>query len=410
MPSVARCARGSRLIKRTLIVAWLVLLLSAGVIVLIKATIPNLVPSRGTTIANGQMLGKNFVGFYASGVLANDGRPSDIYDDKIMFAAESDVAGRPVKLHWPYPPGVLLVTAPLAALPYLPAVLIWLGLGLAGAAYATWQFGRRPEFLILLPLCPSFSFCIIFGQTGLIAAGLVAGGMLLLPQRPGLAGILFGLLTIKLQLAFLLPFCLLAGRHVKTLIAMAATGLVLELLAVALFGTGTLLAFLHAASTTLDNVTRDPLLRARVPTIYAAAIDGGLGRPPALAIQVGVSLLAIAAVGFIWHRSKDPSLRALGWAAGLPLSVPYLVDYDLAVFVVPLAGLAWRHWRREIDLADALAITLLWSTPILVQLLTHAARFQIGALMPLALLLYALRAVVRPRDLESSLRGAIAPA
>jgi alpha-1,2-mannosyltransferase len=395
------------LIKRTLIVAWLVLLLSAGVIVLLNATIPNLVPSRGTTIANGQMLGKNFVGFYASGVLANAGRPAEIYDDKAMFATESAIAGRPVKLHWPYPPGILLVTAPLAALPYLPAVLIWFGLGLAGAAYAVWRFGRRPEFLILLPLCPTVSFCIIFGQTGLIAAGLVAGGLLLLARRPALAGILLGLLTIKLQLAFLLPFCLLAGRHVKALIAMAATGLVVELLAAALFGTGTALAFFTAASTTLDNVIRDPLLLARVPTVYAAAIDGGLGRPAALSIQAVASLLAIAAVAFIWQRSKDPSLRALAWAAGLPLSVPYIVDYDLAVFVVPLAGLAWRHWRRGIDLADVLAITLLWATPILVQLVNYTARFQIGALMPLALLLYALRETLRPRRFATLVPDAV---
>jgi hypothetical protein len=147
-----------------------------------------------------------------------------------------------------------------------------------------------------------------------------------------------------------------------------------------------------------------------VPTVYAAAIDGGLARPFALTLQIGASLLAIAAAGFVWQRKTDPTLRALAWAAALPLSVPYIVDYDLAVFVVPLAGLAWRQWRRGLDLAGALAITLLWAAPILVQLVTYAAKFQIAAAMPLALLLYALREVLRRQRCETAAPGAAVPA
>ena len=55
---------------------------------------------------------------------------------------------------------------------------------------------------------PPVFLCLMQGQTGLLAAALLGGGLLALRPRPVLAGVLFGLLTVKPQLGLLLPFAL----------------------------------------------------------------------------------------------------------------------------------------------------------------------------------------------------------
>ena len=72
-----------------------------------------------------------------------------------------------------------------------------------------------------LPCCmsavlasPAVFINAMFGQNGALTAALLIGG-LLMPRRSGLilAGILFGLLTIKPHLGILVPFCLIASRN-----------------------------------------------------------------------------------------------------------------------------------------------------------------------------------------------------
>ena len=64
--------------------------------------------------------------------------------------------------------------------------------GRAGRTLRTW-LGR----LVLLALAPAVVANIGFGQTGFVLASLMIAGLVNLDRRPVLAGIMFGLLTIK---------------------------------------------------------------------------------------------------------------------------------------------------------------------------------------------------------------------
>ena len=71
--------------------------------------------------------------------------------------------------------------------------------------------------------------------------------------------------------------------------------------------------------------------------------------------------------------------------------MPYLFDYDLAIFVVPLAALA-RHCRlSKAGWASAAVITALWAAAPLVRPLAAAAGYQAGAIGAAILLLFALQ-------------------
>src|SRR5206468_4770979 len=89
------------------------------------------------------------------------------------------------------------------------------GLALASLAFVLWRLSGSIALALFLPLFPAVSYAAMTSQFPLLAAAIAGAGLLLLRDRPGWAGFLFGLLTLKLQLALLLPFCLWAGRGKK---------------------------------------------------------------------------------------------------------------------------------------------------------------------------------------------------
>src|SRR3546814_10644419 len=71
---------------------------------------------------------------------------------------------------------------------------------------------------------------------GFLTGALLIGGLRLLGTKPIVAGILFGILTVKPQLGILLPFALLAARQWTAIAAAGATTVLLVGISVLLFG------------------------------------------------------------------------------------------------------------------------------------------------------------------------------
>ena len=386
---VASAAAGDGLLRAVALCIWIVPLLFAGILLLILTIIPNMTPANGVLNAGGRPVGLDFIALYSAGTLLREGRAAAAYDDQAIAAAESANAGAEItNLRWPYPPGNLPLAGALASLPYLPALAVWLGLALLGLGIAVWKITDRLVMALLLPVFPAVSYDAMTGQTGIAAAALAGGGFWLLPRNPALAGILFGCLTLKPQLALLLPFCLLAARQWKALAYFLATAVALQLLGLAVGGVDTAAAFLASAAGQMDRVAATPALVDRVPTVFIGLISAGVSPSAAMAGQALATVATVAVVCLVWRQSQTPLWRSLGWAAGLPLSVPYVFDYDLAVLTIPIACFAAAAAPR-IGGFEALAITLLWSMAVLVSPIAAAIGLQLGCLPAAALLAYA---------------------
>jgi len=183
-------------------------------------------------------LRNDFAGLWSVGHMVLQGSASEAYLPDLALAAEADfVPEHDVRLPWFYPPPMFALIAPLAVLPYLPAFFLWTGGGLFGLAWSLRALAPSTPAVWLLLASPGLIWILRFGQTGVLAAGLLGGALYFLARgRPVAAGILIGLLTFKPHLGLLVPFALIAGKEWRAFAAAAFTTLAVAVASTFAFG------------------------------------------------------------------------------------------------------------------------------------------------------------------------------
>ena len=327
----------------------------------------------------------DFEAFYEAGRFVLRGDASGAYDDVRMIATEHQAfPGMTVRLPWNYPPGLQLLVAPLSALPYVPAWLVWSALGyvafLAGVRSLT---PRTVEPLWIL--APAVAVNLFFGQNALLFVGCLMTGVGLLERRPLLAGCLIGLLACKPQFAPAPLALLVVGRHWRSLGTAVASQAVLFCATLMLMGTGPWSGFveriLHPASVFTSSSSDWRAIPSVMTLCRTLGLTGAIGSATHWIVAGGVALMA----AWTWHRTKE--VRARTAAAGLAclLITPYLRGYDFA-FLIPAAILltegpaALGTGPRTV--ANHAASTLCWLAPALLMFTTPVIQY--GPLIPLS--------------------------
>jgi hypothetical protein len=346
-----------------------------------------LFPASGLHTRLGGTVGGDFLAFYSAASLAWGRAASEVYNLTHLFNLEAAISGIALRTPCPYPPVFLLYAAPLAAIPYLPALYLWLFASTSPFALVTRRLSGLA--LPLIALSPPVIQNAIDGQNGALTASLFAVGLSLLTGgRPVLAGISFAFLSYKPQTFLLIPVCLIAAREYRALVAAAAAGAVLWITSLAVFGVETWWSFLSVVSQQMSFVLNGQEPTARFPTVFVLVLDL-IGNAPLAKAAQGLSTLAcFALVAWCWRRTTAILPRALVFAAALPLSTPYMLEYDLAVWALPAAILMVRLWRGEGELPDWVGLVLLWASPPMIFLLSRVD-FHFSAGFPLALAAYA---------------------
>lgn len=358
--------------------------------------------STGGVDPSGRPIGTDFMNVYAAGLMALDGRAALAWDWPAHGAVQQAVIPTGDYYGWHYPPVFLFVAAGLAALPYFAALGLYVA-ATAAAFLATIRaiVGRAaPGGLVLLA---AFGFPAVFvnaghGQNGFLTAALLGAGLLTLPSRPLVAGILFGLLAYKPQFGLLVPLALLAGGHLRAILAAGATVIATNAAAYAVFGRGVFDAFLASTELTRAVVLEQASTGAeKIQTVFAAVLMAGGPVDLAYGLQAAAAVGAAVAVGLVWLRSDDHALKAALLAFAIPLSTPYLLDYDLTILGVGLAFLAARGLRRgfgpfEISLAAAL-----WTVPMVARTVGGLVHVPLTAPLLVLAAILIVRAALPPR-------------
>ncbi len=296
---------------------------------------------------------------------------------------------------WSYPPHTLLLSWKISALPYRMAFSVWILSGLVlmfFAARAFWPVGPWPWFLLLAPS----SFANIFlGQNGFLSAALALGGFALLPRRPVLAGILFGLLTFKPHLGILIPIALIALRQWPAIVAAALTTALFVGASVLVYGGDVWLWFWEQ---TIPYQLRFMVeakgpFQAMMPSWF---MTGWLIGLPLVLVQAVQAALALAAGILVYRTFRGPGdcrLKVSLLFVATFLASPQSFNYDMGLVsaaALCLGAVAIAHgWRR----GEFLAVALCWILPLTVMPL-NALGAPIGPLLLAGLAVYLYRRLV----------------
>jgi len=233
------------------------------------------------------------------------------------------------------PPPLAWLALPFTLLPYPFAYMLWSALLLAALA-GTWYLGapgagpvRLIHLVAALAWLPVI-YALQLGQPGLLVALGVAGSYALMRKhRQFLSGLALGVIVLKPQLGFLLPFALLASGRYRA-VAGAAVGIGLLLLASAVnLGPDGIAAYAQRLSFAADvPVNRQLTLALVIGSLAAARL-----------VQGAISIWALALVYRL--RKQSPEWMFVLAILGGLLATPYLHIDDLVML-----GLAvWLYLR-----------------------------------------------------------------
>ncbi len=332
--------------------------------------------------AEGRPFGDDFINFWSGGFLALHGRAAEAYNLGAFHAFEKTIVGSSLDGRiYAYPPVMLLLCAPLALIPYVPALFVWLSASWY-AFYRALKLAMPGHGVLLLGLAaPAVLVNAIGGQNGCWTAALLGGGLSLLERRPLLAGALFGLQIYKPQLGLLIPVALLAGRQWRAIVAASITAGALLILSALWFGTDVWADYLRNAGPLrrafLDDGTG---LWHRYVSVFVMARRLGAPADAAYVIQAITGVLACIAVAWVWFRDTPSGIRNAVLVLGTCLATPYLQDYDLVFGALVVAWL-WQYPVEEKS-ARALHISagLRLMLPLLAAALAHLTGLALGPL------------------------------
>jgi len=341
------------------------------------------------------VIGNDFLNTWMGGRSAFFGGPAPWFDLHVYNEALRQMLGVPFPdRYWSYPPQVVLFTWPFGLIPYLPAYIAWCAVGIALYLLACCSAIPRDR-LMFLAVAPGIAVCVFFGQNGFYTSALLIGGLLCLDRRPVLAGVLFGILTIKPQLGLLLPVVLLLERRWVTIASAVATTALLIALTGLLFGWHVWIEFWQKIVPQQQYLTETG--RGLLLVMVSSVFYGGrlLHLPLAVdwALQAIVSALACAAVMWTYWKRRDPALSLALLVTATFLFTPYILNYDMVIFGFVVALLRDRADNTKRDHQLLIAV---WSLPVTMML----AALVFIPLAPIVLIAFAARLVWRLAEVD----------
>lgn len=300
----------------------------------------------------GKPLGTDFISFWTAARMP----AGQLYSIPAHYAAQKALF--PVKEYTAffYPPVFALYCKALAA-PYFVALGLFLTATCAAYWFALSKWLGRHALLFVVAF-PTFFLTVGHGQTSFLSAALLGGGAYLLPKRPALAGLLFGLLVFKPQLGLLVPVLLIAGRHWRAFGSATLTVILLAGLSTLVFGASVWADWLASAQIGRTFMENGAIGFHKMQTVFAGVRLVGGSVPLAYGLQT-VTFCAVAGlIALVSWRQPYSLGTGAAMIAAIPLTTPFFLDYDLTLLAFPIAYLAGRPklpWDKVI-----IGLTFAW--------------------------------------------------
>jgi hypothetical protein len=352
----------------------------------------------------GTLLSPDFATFYGAADFIARGHAAQAYNHPAFLARLQALFphATPGDYAFLYPPPFLFLCAGLTALPYMAALVLWLGATWLALLVSLRRLMPPGMGLLVALTYPAMLINAGNGQNAFATGACFAAAMACGDRAPALAGACLGLLAIKPQLALLIPVGLaLCGRW-RSFAAAGASAIAVSALSAAIFGADTWPAW--GAASTLSRTILEKGWNGyqNMLSPFAAIRLLHSGVPLAYAAQAAAAALTLAIlVRAINRRTSLPGAIAATAAATL-IATPWSLDYDLVILAGPLAWTAaqavrtgWLPWEK-------LTLLAAYLLPLLARNISADTRICIAPAILLALLLVIARRTASPQSPASA--------
>jgi hypothetical protein len=212
-----------------------------------------------------------------------------------------------------------------------------------------------------------------------------------------LAGVCFGLLTVKPQLGLMIPLALIVSGRWRVIASACITALGLALASLATFGVATWRGWVAVSPLARRALEEEWVGSEKMQSAFAAVrlLHGALGL--AYGVQAAVALAAAAILVQVMRRRPSETLAPDALAQGATLATasllasPFMLDYDLMLLSLPLAWLVREQAKGGALPWEKTAMFVAFLLPLVSRLVADRLGIPIGPPIVFALLLVVAR-------------------
>ncbi len=257
-----------------------------------------------------------------------------MYDPAVQWSIQQRILPEePILSVFPRPPYFAALVAPLSALSYRSAFIVWLGIQIALLAVCfIWAWRKFGDDALVWGVLsgPAF-FGIACGQDSSLLLALALAGYILAERgQDRLAGAVWGLMLIKFNLVLALPLAMLATRRWRMLQGFSATAGSLGVFSLLVLGSdGLRLYFEVLSSNAFAKLNPSPALMINLQSLAAHLGMNSI-------VFLAPATVAVLALGWMALR-QAPLWRWISVVLVVSLLVgPHVYAYNGALLLLPV--------------------------------------------------------------------------
>jgi alpha-1,2-mannosyltransferase len=346
--------------------------------------------------------GQDWMVFYTAARAYFDAELSTLLDPSQFMITLNDhfetwLVKPPLSLHpWVYPPHFLILFLPFGVLPPMLSYVSFMLLTFLCLILALQLKQGRPwVWIASIALSPAAGFAVSVGQNSFLITALLVGGYAFMGARPVLAGFLFGALSVKPQFCLMAPVALVAASNWRVTFSALATGAILCLVSLAMFGPALWFAWLAmftGQSDFFDHWSEAGRLNGM--SVYACAIVAGASQATARLAQIFAVLFAAGNVIVAFRRKMSPDLRLAVLLTCTFLAAPHVSNYDAVLLTVAATLVFKQSFAGGLPIWYIPLAGLVWLCPVI----NPPMAFQVGIYSPVLIGLFLMALVVPHAD------------
>jgi hypothetical protein len=128
----------------------------------------------------------------------------------------------------------------------------------------------------------------------------------------------------------------------------------------------------------------------KMPTPFVSARMAGLNVNISYTLQLIIAVSMIIVVYYVWSQKKEADVSNSILALGILLATPYALVHDLTILAIPIAYLSWQGHTKGWLLSEKIILAAVWHMPLFSMLIALFTSLQIGPIILITCLIYAL--------------------